>query len=883
MANVEGIKYLIDRSADLQRGGHLREALAVALDALRAASLELGERHPVTAEATSNLAAAWEANGDPANAIALATRAVAIFRALGGPVTPEYVSALFHLGVIHAHIGDYYTAVGRLRCVLVYQRREAALRALPQRDAVLATTAHSLAGAYSGAALKTQYRHFYARATRLYRWALAAYRRAGGEHGLEIAAVLNDSALLDFETNPTADVLGRLREARDIRLAAGGPQHPDVAHSFDALGRVLFQLGDLRAAEENWRQSLAIKRAAPNVMHRSMGQTLLQLAYVYSATAQHTEALDAIREAASIDEAWITRIFHAGSEAQLVDAVRTVRDSSWGYVGVARRHGGPAALSWAGELLIRRHALSRYGALLTRRALVRETRLGLKPKADELGQVEAELMRLELESDGVTLSDEEKMPRVALQGARERLQQEIAVTLAHGGFSLDLGSIDAESIRRSLPPDAALVQFVEVTQHGFVGRPHGAGEFLTSSEYVAAVITPDRPHCALVGLGDAAVIDQAIAAYRAGLGVKTAADSLQNEALSSPGNPGEMFQPSARDAITAVARAVGRPEGDEHREDVAAGQTLGSAVFGPLVPYLDGRTRLIVIPDGNLTRLPIAVLPLGPGRRVIDQYEISNLASARDLVSVQPVGKPGPPLVIGDPDFDLTDGSAARLPGYPLMALTGTHKEAVEISGLLAVEPVLKGAALTSRVKQVRSPAVLHIATHACSWDFGLAGQQVHHLDPSDTLNPLLRSGLMLAGANTWLTGGGTASAAGYGLLFAQEVIAMDLRDTELVVLSACETGLGHVFSGEGMFGLGRAFAIAGAKTVVMSSWRVPDKATGELMVEFYRGLLDGHGRSRALRQAQLSVRRKYENPFHWGAFVCEGEAGPLVSREPSE
>jgi CHAT domain-containing protein len=140
--------------------------------------------------------------------------------------------------------------------------------------------------------------------------------------------------------------------------------------------------------------------------------------------------------------------------------------------------------------------------------------------------------------------------------------------------------------------------------------------------------------------------------------------------------------------------------------------------------------------------------------------------------------------------------------------------------------------------------------------------------------NPLLRSGLALAGVNTWLRQGNPPPEAEDGLLTAEDVSGLDLLDTELVVLSACETGLGEVRVGEGVFGLRRAFVLAGAKTLVMSLWKVPDQQTQELMADFYRRILSGQPRPDALRTAQLSLREKYPHPFYWGAFICQGEPG---------
>ena len=143
--------------------------------------------------------------------------------------------------------------------------------------------------------------------------------------------------------------------------------------------------------------------------------------------------------------------------------------------------------------------------------------------------------------------------------------------------------------------------------------------------------------------------------------------------------------------------------------------------------------------------------------------------------------------------------------------------------------------------------------------------------------SPLLRSGLALAGANTGQEGGTLPADAEDGLLLAEDIAGLDFLDTELVVLSACNTGMGQVQIGEGVLGLRRAFAAAGARTLIMSLWRVPDVETQELMEDFYGRLLAGRQpRVEALREAQLALKRRKSHPRYWGAFICHGAPEPL-------
>jgi CHAT domain-containing protein len=186
----------------------------------------------------------------------------------------------------------------------------------------------------------------------------------------------------------------------------------------------------------------------------------------------------------------------------------------------------------------------------------------------------------------------------------------------------------------------------------------------------------------------------------------------------------------------------------------------------------------------------------------------------------------------------------------------------------------------------------LHLASHGFFVPFAgdrgvrqdlrtfYAANAQSYTDVTSLPNPLLRSAIVLAGYNTWRRGEQTDAHTGTGLLTGEDVSGMDLSGTELVVLSACETGFGDVHVGEGVFGLRRAFVLAGAKMLVMSLWKVPDEQTRELMVDFYRRLLAGEGRGDALRSAQLAMKekQKYRDPFWWGAFICQGDPGPLRS-----
>jgi CHAT domain-containing protein len=391
----------------------------------------------------------------------------------------------------------------------------------------------------------------------------------------------------------------------------------------------------------------------------------------------------------------------------------------------------------------------------------------------------------------------------------------------------------------------------------------------------------------MIDLGEARPIDAAVTAFRAAI--------TGERGVAEPARQGFW------------ARLLGRKPEEEQPPPscwlawLTAGARVRTAVFDPLLVALGGCRRLLLAPDGELTRLPFEVLPQGEGC-LIDDYHISYLATGRDALRLQaaPHGSPAKPLVLADPDFDL-GRSTRRAPeerprgrssrdldrAYRRFgALPGTRVEGEHIAALLGVEPWLEAEALERPLKAGRSPRVLHLATHG----FFLENQPYDPEKMSGGLgrmlgpgleNPLLRSGLALAGINTWLAGGSPPAEAEDGLLTAEDVTGLDLLDTELVVLSGCDTGLGELRTGEGVFGLRRSFAIAGARTLVMSLWKVPDWQTQELMEDFYRRLLEGEPRAEALRQAQLALKAKDPDPRHWGAWICQGDPGPLPAQQP--
>lgn len=340
-------------------------------------------------------------------------------------------------------------------------------------------------------------------------------------------------------------------------------------------------------------------------------------------------------------------------------------------------------------------------------------------------------------------------------------------------------------------------------------------------------------------------------------------------------------------------------------------------MFEPLKKALGEVKEVFISPDGNLNLIPFEVLQGPDGRYLIEDYTFNYLAAGRDIIGFGEIsGKGAKALLMGDPDFDMgieekestlrrlalrggeEEGAVKRsldMRGFHFSRLPGTREEVEGIRALLGEErcDIYTGQeALEEVLRQKGAPGILHLATHgfflsdvdlSALKDQKVRGIKQMSMPPKAAgkkvkmENPLLRSGIALAGANNALKSSETVKTD--GIVTAEKILGMRLRGTDMVVLSACETGLGDVQSGEGVYGLRRAFIQAGTKGLVMSMWSVPDKETKELMIEFYRNIQSGKmNRCRALRQAALKqmriVKDRYghANPLYWGAFVFLGE-----------
>ncbi|MCX4243554.1 CHAT domain-containing tetratricopeptide repeat protein [Paraliomyxa miuraensis] len=727
----------------------------------------------------------------------------------------------------------------------------------------------------------------------LYRRMLEVSARLGTPQSR--ASALQGLASVDVARGRPEAAIGRLEEAVGLQESRMEPGTMHLLSPVSALGNAYEEAGRFERAEPTLQRALGIAerafgRSSPvewNVrselgrLYRSMkrydeaiaifeeilreqetklaprsasiGATLNHLAEtLWAKGGSPARTIDLASRAAELQEHDIIEVIAAGSEQQKRAYLERYVSGTDRIITYHVRHvptDDDAARLSINTILRRKGRV--LDAVSGHQQAVRE-RLAEGDRAafDRLREVRGQISSLVLRGPDDNLGPDEHRAKLAA------LEQEV-VALEKQLASVDEVALDAElielsAVQAALPEDAVLVEIA--AYRPFDVHYESFATAFGPPSYVAYVIHREGSPV-MVDLGPAAAIDEAVTALR--------------RALANP-----------RSSVGSLARR------------------LDALTMEKIRPHLRGHEQVFVSPDGQLNLVPLSALVDERDRYLVETLEITYLSSGRDLMRLQAASAfaSSLPVLVGAPDFSASGGSATPEPGparrsadmsdQMFRPLPGTQAEVDAIAELVDGASIHTGADATERVLQeVSSPVLLHVATHG----FFLADQAstvdgargvVYQKKADDGWrpppkgeNPLIRSGLALSGANLR-----AAPEGGDGLLTALELASLDLSGTELVVLSACETGVGEVRNGEGVYGLRRALVIAGARSQVMSLWQVDDEATRALMVGYYRQLRRGKGRSAALRKVQRKLLRDKEtrHPFYWAAFIPSGDWQPM-------
>jgi len=796
---------------------------ALFLRALPIMDAALGKEHPRTAVVRSRLGQLYYTMGQRAKAEPMLRQSLDVIEKSLGTDNRWYVNALVTLANLNNDAGD------------LAQFEEIVRRAMGIEERIDDTESTLYAGLLNNLGELYRQRLDYAHSEEQYKRSLAIGERVLGENGYFIATALQNLGIIARERKDYAASEAYYARALSIRQRIVGANHPDVAQVLNNLATLYRAKGDVERSLQMHLRALSIWESAAGPYQQATLLSVGNIARTYAAAGDIINAVAYQRRTDEILEKHLALNVAVGSERQKLLFVNSASERTDRTISLhlLEARANPDASALAALVLLQRKGRV-LDAMADTFAAVRQrvADLGDRTLLDQLRDTTAQLARLALTVADPNRVEQRQRAMKDLEARKEQL--EAALSEHSAAFRSEVRPVTLDAVESAIPGDAALLEFAIFRP--FDPKAERNAEAYGAPHYAVYVL---RKQSAPVGfdLGPASDIDTAVDEFR--------------KALRDP----------RRADVTEQAR------------------TLDERVMRPLRASLGGVVRLIISPDGDLNLVPFEALVNESGRYLIERYAMSYVSSGRDLLRMQTPRPAGTqPVILADPLFgepgttsvpphqtgasqtaqrSVTSGE--KLSTVYFTPLAATAEEANAIKALYPDAVLFTGSrASKATLQQVEAPRMLHIASH------GFFLQEAH----VNGENPLLRAGLALAGANL------PHETHDSGILTALEASSLNLWGTQLVTLSACDTGIGEIRNGEGVYGLRRAFVLAGAEALVMSLWPVSDSIARETMVTYYTGLRAGLGRGDALRQAKLALlkRKVRQHPFYWASFIQSGE-----------
>ncbi len=895
----------------LSQGRYL-EAEQKSLSALPMWSSWLEKEHSVAANYLDNLALLYRLQGQYAKAEKIYLEALAIRKNILGEKHPDIADSFNDIATIYRMQGRYPEA------------EEMHLKSLEMLKELLGEKHPLLAGILNNLAVLYDARFKYSQAESSLLQALLIIQALFGREHPQVASSMSNLATIYGNQGNYLEAEKLHLEVIKIRKSLFKEEHPDIANSLNNLALIYLSLGRYQLAEEKYVEALVMRKHLLGDEHPDTALSLNNLASVLAATQRPDEALLYRIQASDINDLMISNLFAFSSESDRLAFIQKLRGNFDLFLSLVYKHLAQkeSAMSAALDLVLKRKALTAASLAAQNEALYSDRYPHLQEKFRQLGDLNVQLVNLTFSAAQNSDFTSYQKKLAQLQAQYNNLQKQLASQVPE--IQLFEQPSNRYAVASALPADSILVEFVRFELFDFNAVPANGDIQWQPARYLAFVLPSGQPDAVqMIDLGPAQVIDELIWAFRLQASDYTKQTLGWKKAAQLPKLPIKLYNP-------------------------ASAIQLSQILVKPIFQALKDCKHLIFAPDGNLNLVPFQILPCDQTNThlLMDKFTISYLSVGRDILRSQiPKLRPAStPLVIADPDFDLvgeqTD-TTATIPFESLLAIAKQESSNEEFVNTLDGELLsrtlgtrflgesvakklpdarlyLGAEALETHLTASKCPSIMLIATHGLFLaDSPQAPFKTMHLEVSKIENPMMRSGLALAGANTWLSGGILPPSAGKGFIFAQDIASLDLWANELTVLSACDTARGDIKIGEGVFGLRRAFAVAGTKTLVMSLWKVPDQATALLMERFFDNLHLKMGRAEALQNAQnyirqitvkelrqsalgmevlkellkvsdLSVNTKIdcqeedtplEHPFYWGAWICQGDTTQMHNK----
>jgi CHAT domain-containing protein/Flp pilus assembly protein TadD len=819
--------------------GDYAKAESYHLEAKNIREQVLGKNHPSYATSLNNLGSLYQNMGDYAKAEPCFLEAKTIREQVLGKNHPSYATSLNNLGSLYQDMGDYAKAES-----YYLEAKKIDEQALGKNHPDYATSLNNLGSLYKDIGDYTEAEQYYLEAK-------AIREQSLGKNHPDYGASLNNLGFLYHFMGDYANAEQYYLEAKAISEQVFGKNHPDYAISLNNMGGLYQNMGDYAKAESYYLEAKAVWEQTLGKNHPDYASSLNNLGLFYSDIEDYVKTEAYNIELCELRINLINQNFSFMSEQQRSSYLKTVSGGFEASYSLSRLYPVESVngQNYTNTLFTKGLLLRTTNAI--RDAIYSSGDAALIAQFEQLGGLRRQISALQQKEDA---------NEAYLQSLEEQADAlDKALTAASSAFR-DLKADMAmqwQEVRDSLQPDEAAIEFVsfQVYDKKWTGIVHYAALVLKAGS-TAPVWVP-----------------------------------LFNE--------GELQE--------ILGRAGGRRSSDQaHILYTIFGQELFNTVWKPLEQELTGVKTIYYSPSGLLHKIAFNALPAdnSANERLIDKYNLNLVSSTREIVhlnrSSAETTQITSAVLYGGLDYNADENkmrtaasSYKNGAGVPAIAfvlpagvtrggmwnvLPATREEALNIRGYLAGKKIPTTLYMDSlgneeSFKQLdgAKTGLIHLATHG----FFLADVERKHDDREQTRstvraaeNPLLRSGLLLAGGNHAWTNNPVEGVED-GVLYADEITGINLLGAKLVVMSACQTGLGDVNNGEGVFGLQRAFKLAGVETLIMSLWEVDDAATAKLMSVFYQEwLFSGKAKQEAFKEAQHQVRAEYPEPFYWAAFV---------------
>ena len=868
--------------------GEDKKAVPLLTEAMMYYKKTVGDTSAEFASASNRLAKVYESLGEHEKAVPIFIQSMEILAKTKGKNDLAYATSMNNLGIVYKNMGYPEKAEP-----LMLQAMELREKTGGEQSDDYANSLNNLAVLYSSLGLHEKAKTFYSKAAEIFKKTkgltsaeyITCLNNLGAEYDMmeeyekAEATLLAAMAIAEKEYDENwpqrlsiTKTLGQLYLATKeyskaepllLKVAAVEERKNETGEAYAAalndLGYLYTHTNRITDAEKAYVKSAALTKAKLGNLHNSYAATLNNLAVLYQVTNRYKEAVTLLSEVNNIEIFNLLNLFSVLSEDEKANYIASNIFLQHSNLSVLYKYtDAPASFykeNYNIQLLIK-------SLLLTDSKNVLEAIRSSKDTIIKSRLVQWQANKKVLAKE-YSMPEEKRRPTLKqLEEETESLEKEL-IRLSSSFRNMKSGiSVKMEEVQKKLNPGEAAIEFVSFR---FFNK-----DITDSIIYAAFILRKSDTIPVFVPLFE------------------------EKQLLDLTGKAGKTSK------VFVINLYPGTSKGGNDTTTISG--KLYQLIWHPLEPYLKEAKKIYYSPAGKLYSIAFHALAVDAASILMDRYELHQYTSTKQLLFRDAINinkKPSDASLFGNPIYSLDSGQLIRnkkgtlskeniLTGLFIPEksetrigswenLAGAAEEIKKIKKLFDTNkiPTHLFTGLTASEENLKSlnavsPQVLLIATHG--FFLPIKNSKNNSVAPgrnalSTAGNPLLRSGLILSGGNYAWSGKTPIDGVEDGIVTAYEIAQLNLGNTELVVLSACETALGDVKGNEGVFGLQRAFKMAGVKKMIVSLWKVPDKETSELMTTFYSYWMKGKTIDAAFAQAQADMRKKYP-PYYWAAFL---------------